>query len=69
MSSKCTQHLYMALADACAGGHVEIVTWLLGEMKLSHDERVRWLLATLHGGVNIVRLLAERVGFNCQLKL
>jgi hypothetical protein len=54
-----TQHLYTALNTASAGGQVEIVTWLLGEMKLSHDERVRWLLATASAcsDITTVRLL------------
>jgi ankyrin repeat protein len=59
-----TQHLYTALANASALGHVDIVTWLLSEMKLSHDKRVRWLLATASacGDIKAVRLLAAQAG-------
>jgi ankyrin repeat protein len=59
-----TRHLYAALTNACALGHIKIVTWLLSEMKLSHDERVRWLMATAsaRGDINTVRLLALQAG-------
>jgi hypothetical protein len=50
--------------NACARGHIEIVTWLLSEMKLSHDERASWLLATASACSDItpVRLLASQTG-------
>jgi ankyrin repeat protein len=59
-----TKRLYMALTHACTHGHIVIVTWLLNEMKLSHDLRVRWLLATAcaHGDINTVRQLAVQAG-------
>jgi hypothetical protein len=55
-----SQHLYNALLDASSAGHSEVVQWLLGEMKLSHDDRVTWLLATAsaRGDIDTVKLLA-----------
>jgi hypothetical protein len=59
-----TQHLHEGLTIACENGHVEIVTWLLSEMKFSHYKPVTWLLATAsaRGDINTVRLLAARAG-------
>jgi ankyrin repeat protein len=58
------QQLYTALTTACAYGHIEIVTWLLNEMKLSRVERVRRMLTTAsaRGDINTVKLLAVQVG-------
>jgi ankyrin repeat protein len=57
-----TQDLYLALTTACTHGYVEIVTWLLGGMRLSRD--MRWLLATASacGDIDAVRLLAVQAG-------
>jgi hypothetical protein len=60
-----TQQLYVALATACARGHVKIVVWLLMfRMKLSLDKRARWLLATASacGDIDTVRILAAETG-------
>jgi ankyrin repeat protein len=56
------QHLYDALLDASSEGHSEVVQWLLGEMKLSHDDRVTWLLATAsaRGDIDTVKLLTAQ---------
>jgi ankyrin repeat protein len=53
------QHLYEALLEASSQGHIEVVQCLLGEMKLSHDESVTWLLATAsaRGDIDTIKLL------------
>jgi hypothetical protein len=58
-----TQHLHDALVNCCTAGHTAIMQWLLSVIQLSHDERVRWRLATAsaRGDINIVRLLAAQV--------
>jgi hypothetical protein len=58
------QHLYTALTNACTFGHVEMVTWLLGEMELSHSDTMRWMLATVSaiGDIDTVTLLAAQAG-------
>jgi ankyrin repeat protein len=57
-SSTCTN----ALLDASSEGHSEVVQWLLGEMKLSHDDSVTWLLATAsaRGDIDTVKLLTAQ---------
>jgi hypothetical protein len=51
--------LHDALPHASSQGHSEVVQWLLGEMKLSHDDSVTWLLATASacGDIDTVKLL------------
>jgi ankyrin repeat protein len=57
-----SQHLYDALLGASSHGHSEVVQLLLGEMKLSHDDRVTWLLATAsaRGDTKTVKLLTAQ---------
>jgi hypothetical protein len=57
ISSTCTT-LYLGVFN----GHSEVVQWLLGEMKLSHDDRVTWLLATAsaRGDIDTVKLLTAQ---------
>jgi hypothetical protein len=58
------QHLCNALLEASSSGHSEVVQWLLCEMKLSHDDRVTWLLATAsaRGDIDTVKLLVAQTG-------
>jgi hypothetical protein len=58
-----TQLLHDALIDCCTEGHTALMQWLLSEIQLSHDERVRWRLASAsaRGDINTVRLLAAHV--------
>jgi hypothetical protein len=58
-----TQHLYDALIYSCTEGNTAVMRWLLSEIQLSHDERVRWRLASASacGDINTVRLLAAHV--------
>jgi hypothetical protein len=53
-------HLTLALADASSQGRTNVVSWLLDEIRLSHDERMKWLLTTAsaRGDINSVRSLA-----------
>jgi hypothetical protein len=56
--STCTN----ALLNASSDGHSEVVQLLLGEMKLSHDDSVTWLLATASasGDIDTVKLLTAQ---------
>jgi hypothetical protein len=58
------EHLQDALTEASSYGYMEIVKWLLSEMKLSHDDNVRWLFAVASacGDINTVRMLAAQTG-------
>jgi hypothetical protein len=59
-----TQHLHEGLTTACAGGHLVTMAWLLNEIKLSYDERLRWMLATVcaSGDIDTARFLVVHAG-------